>query len=122
MEMTAEKFSAEAARRRGGRRRGAAPYSEEQRTFAVAYARTGLSQGRSVTASAAALGISDPTLRAWLAQAAAAPGTALRSVVVKSTSSSPGPLPAGLTLISPSGYRLRGLDVMSAAALLRVVG
>lgn len=72
--------------------------------------------------SAAALGISDPSLRAWLGQAGAAPGTALRSVVVKSTSSSPGTLPAGLTLISPSGYRLRGLDVMSAAALLRVVG
>lgn len=118
MEMTADRFRAEAVRRRGERRRGAAPYSAEQRAFAVAYARTGLSQGRSVTASALALGISDPSLREWMAQATA-PGTALRTVVVKPTPASPG---SGLTLISPSGYRLRGLDVTSAAALLRVVG
>jgi len=68
MEMTAEKFRAEALRRRGARRRGAAPYSAEQRAFAVAYARSELSQGRSVSGSAAALGISDPSLREWLAQ------------------------------------------------------
>jgi hypothetical protein len=119
MELTAEEFRAEASRRRGERRRGAAPYSAEERAFAVAYARTGLSQGRSVTASAKALGVSDPSLREWMAQSAATAGTALRSVVVKPP---PGTPPAGLTLISPSGYRVRGLDVMSAAALLRVVG
>lgn len=116
MEMTADRFRAESVRRRGERRRGAAPYSAEQRAFAVAYARSGLSEKRSVTASAAALGISDPSLRAWMAQA---PGTALRSVVLKPTPASPA---VGLTLISPLGYRVRGLDVMSAAALLRVVG
>lgn len=121
MEMTADRFRAEAVRRRGERRRGAAPYTAEQRAFAVAYARSGASQGRSVTASAAALGISDPSLREWMAQAGSAPGTALRSVVVKTAAASPSPS-AGLTLISPSGYRVRGLDVMSAAALLRVVG
>ena len=119
MEMTVDKFRAEAVRRRGERRRGAAPYSAEQRSFAVAYARRGLSEKRSVTASAAALGISDPSLREWMVQAASTPGTALRSVVVKAAPASPA---AGLTLISPSGYRVRGLDVMSAAALLRVVG
>lgn len=122
MEMTVDKFRAEAVRRRGERRRGAAPYSTEERAFAVAYARTGLSQGRSVTASASLLGISDPSLREWLVRATAAPGTALRRVVVKSTPASPSMPPGGLTLISPAGYRVRGLDVMSAAALLRVVG
>lgn len=119
MEMTAEKFRAEALRRRGERRRGAAPYSSEQRAFAVAYARAGLSEGRSVTASAEALGISDPSLREWLAQSTATPGTALRSVVVKPTPAGPA---SGLTLVSPAGYRVRGLDVASAAALLRVLG
>jgi hypothetical protein len=119
MEMTAERFQAEALSRRGERRRGAAPYSSEQRAFAVSYARTGQSQGRSVTASAAALGISDPTLREWMAKSRATPGTSLRSVVVKATPAAPG---AGLTLVTPSGYRVRGLDVASAAALLRVVG
>jgi hypothetical protein len=120
MEMTAEQFQAEARRRRGARRRGAAPYSSAERDFAVAYARAGQRQGRSVTASASALGISDPTLREWMAKAkATTPGSALRTVVVKTTTPSGS---AGLTLVTPSGYRLRGLDVASAAALLRVVG
>jgi len=120
MEMTVESFRAEVVRRRGQRRRGAPRYTEELRAFAVAFGRAGLSQGRSVTASAAALGISDPTLREWMGRAAAAPSTALRSVVVKSKSTTP--MSAALTLVSPSGYRLRGLDVASAAALLRVLG
>lgn len=119
MEMTADRFRAEAVRRRGTRRRGAAPYSSEQRAFAVAYARAGQSQGRSVTASAAELGISDPTLREWVAQSRATPGAALRSVVVKPT---PVAASAKLTLVTPAGYRVRGLDVVTAAALLRVVG
>ena len=120
MEMTAERFQAEARRRRGTRRRGAPPYSSEERDFAVAYARAGRRQGRSVTASASALGISDPTLREWMAKAKVnGTATALRSVVVKTTAAAAS---AGLTLVTPSGYRLRGLDVASAAALLRVVG
>jgi hypothetical protein len=125
MEMTVKKFREEALRRRGERPRGAAPYSPEQRAFAVAYARAGLTQGRSVTGSAAALGISDPTLREWMAHSAANPGTALRSVVVKpraAPDSLPASSPDGLTLVSPSGYRVSGLDVVSAAALLRVLG
>jgi transposase-like protein len=125
MEMTAEKFRDEVKRRRGERRRGAAPYSPEQRAFAVAYARSGQKQGRSVAASAAALGLSDPTLREWLAEPVRQPGTALRSVVVKHRAASGASSPsqfAGLTLITPAGYRVRGLDVTSAAALLRVLG
>lgn len=119
MEMAAERFRAEAVRRRGARRRGAAPYSSEQRAFAVAYARAGQSEGRSVTSSAAALGISDPTLREWVAKSKATAGAALRSVVVKPT---PVAASAGLTLVTPAGYRVRGLDVATAAALLRVLG
>jgi transposase-like protein len=122
MEMTAEDFRAEAVRRRGKRVRGAPRYSSEQRAFAVAYAREGLSCGRSINASAGELGISDPTLRAWLARAtdgASTTGAMLRAVVVK-----PAPVAAsaGLTLVSPSGWRVSGLDVHSAAALLRVLG
>jgi len=120
MEMTAERFRAEAVRRRGAQRRGAPPYSSEQRAFATGYARAGLAQGRSMVASATDLGISEPTLRAWMVAAAPSPGAGLRRVVV-----APAAEPSSssrLTLITPAGYRVRGLDVASAAALLRVLG
>ena len=120
MEMTAERFRAEAVRRRGGQRRGAPPYSSDQRAFATRYARVGLVQGRSLVASATALGVSEPTLRAWLGPAGPGGGAGLRRVVVSPTvepSSS-----SRLTLITPTGYRVRGLDVASVAALLRVLG
>jgi hypothetical protein len=120
MEMTADRFREEAVRRRGGRRRGAAPYSAEQKAFAAGYARTGLAEGRSLMASAIALGVSDPTLRDWMERGPTGSSTPLRRVVVapraEPSSSS------GLTLITPAGYRIRGLDVGSAAALLRVLG
>ena len=131
MEMTVARFREEAAHQRGARPHGAAPYSDEQRAFATAYVQAGLAQGRSLTASAEALGVSEPTLRLWRRQAAAAagpstlqaaaagPSTSLRRVVVSPTIE-----PARssrLTLITPGGYRVRGLDVASAAALLRVL-
>jgi transposase len=122
MEMTAEDFRTEAVRRRGKRVRGAPRYSSEQRAFAVAYAREGLSCGRSINASAAKLGIADPTLRAWLASSAgktSTTGAMLRAVVVKPTAIAAA---SGLTLVSPSGWRVSGLDVQSAAALLRALG
>lgn len=130
MEMTADRFREEAIRRRGERRRGAAAYSEEQRAFAASYARTGLAQGRSLMASAAALGVSDPTLRAWVQSTA--PSTSLRRVVVTPSTELPAsklprpeaklPSSRSLTLVTPAGYRLHGLDVASAVALLRVLG
>jgi hypothetical protein len=132
MEMTAERFREEAVRRRGARRRGAAPYSDEQKAYAAAYARAGLSRGQSLMASAAALGVSEPTLRTWVQNVSTDARVPLRRVVV--TPSTEGPatkLPRSatklsgssrLTLVTPTGYRLRGLDVASAAALLRVLG
>lgn len=62
-----------------------------------------------MTASAAALGISDPTLREWMTQSI---GTALRSLVVKPRPAlDGGAAPAqGLTLVgvAPSWLRLGG--------------
>ena len=120
MEMTAERFHAEAVRRRGAQRRGAPPYSTDQKAFATSYARAGLAAGRGLLASATALGVSEPTLRTWMGSAAPGPSTTLRRIVV-----TPAVEPSStsrLTLVTPAGYRVRGLDVASAAALLRVLG
>jgi hypothetical protein len=127
--MTVEQFRAEVVRRRGARRRGAPPYTAEQKRFAITYARAGQREGRSITSSSKALGLGEPTLRDWMAseaslavQASAAP-SALRSVVVKpEPSRAESASTMGLTLITPAGYRVRGLDVSSAAALLKVLG
>jgi hypothetical protein len=128
-----EQFRAEVVRRRGARRRGAPPYTAEQKRFAITYARAGQREGRSITTSAKTLGLGEPTLRDWMASEAPsatppstvpAPSSALRSVVLK-----PEPVRAqapaavmGLTVITPAGYRVRGLDIASAAALLKVLG
>ena len=120
MDMTAERFRAEAMRRRGAQRRGAPPYSDEQKVFATSYARAGLAQGRSLMSSATALGVSEPTLRVWMGHAARSASRTLRPVVV--TPAVEPSRTSRLTLITPAGYRVRGLDVASAAALLRVLG
>ncbi|MFM2419059.1 MAG: hypothetical protein RL385_3782 [Pseudomonadota bacterium] len=126
--MTVDQFRTEVVRRRGGRRRGAPPYTAEQRRFAITYARSGQLEGRSIMASAKALGLGEPTLRDWMASDASPTApvsalSALRSVVVKSEPSrAPVAMAMGLTLTTPAGYRVRGLDVASAAALLKVLG
>jgi hypothetical protein len=128
---TVEQFRAEVVRRRGARRRGAPPYTAEQKRFAINYARAGQREGRSITSITKALGLGEPTLRDWMGSEAspAAPASAvpsaLRSVVVKpepSPTASSMAMATGLTLITPAGYRVRGLDVASAAALLKVLG
>jgi transposase-like protein len=83
-------------------------------------------------ASAAALGVSEPTLRTWVQNVSTDARGSLRRVVVTPSTEAPATkLPRSatklsgssrLTLVTPTGYRLRGLDVASAAALLRVLG
>lgn len=132
MGMTVERFRRDSQRRRAGRKRGATPYSAQQRAFAVSFAQSERAKGRSVAQASAALGVSEPALREWLRQSASTSGQKadsasapslvqsglVRSVVVKPS----GPTEGGtLTLITPSGYRLNGLDFASAAALLRAL-
>jgi transposase-like protein len=88
----------------------------------VSYGQQALASGRSVGATAEELGLCDKTLRDWLAKENAKPSqsvTALRAVVVKPSASM---TVGSLTLVTPGGYRVAGLDVESASALLRVLG
>jgi len=95
-------------RRQTGRHR----YSPELRQEAVAIARA---LPQPVSRTARELGIPEFTLHAWLRSAPAA----LRPVAVVPTSS---PMPApNLVLITSAGFRVEGLDVPSAAALLKAL-
>ena len=65
MNVTVEQFRKEAARRRAGRSRGAAPYSSEQKAFAVDWTRAVIAKGGSYTSAARDLGVSEMTLRTY---------------------------------------------------------
>ncbi len=90
--------------------------------------------GRSLDAACKAAGIAETSYRAW--RAAAAPPPAMRAVEVRALVPVPAPTalalapprPAeaptaagGLVLVAPGGYRVEGLAVESAAALLKAL-
>ncbi len=121
MGMTVERFRQEATDRRRGRARGAAPYSAEQKAFAVAWSRKAVADGRSMRDVSQELGISEMTLRAWTtATRPASTGSTLRRVVVRSAPVATAP--SGIVVVTAAGHRVLGLDVASAAALLRQLG
>lgn len=123
MNVTVEQFRKEAARRRAGRSRGAAPYSSEQKAFAVDWTRAVIAKGGSYTSAARDLGVSEMTLRTWASAGPAekSQATALRRVVVRPPATD---LVAGpsVVVVTASGHRVLGLDVASAATLLRALG
>ncbi len=65
--------------------------------------------------AAAALGLSIDTLRRWFAGGTEQGG--LRPVHVRG-----GGEPAAVTVTSPAGFRVEGLDLATAASLLRLLG
>lgn len=110
-----------------------AGYPVSVRDEVVALARHLLAQGRTTHSVARDLGLHGSTLRGWL-EAAAVGGSAFVPVVVDDTVSkdrqaqaiTPCPAPArragppsGLTLVSPRGFRLEGLDLDSALIALQ---
>ncbi|NOZ79225.1 MAG: hypothetical protein GXP48_08640, partial [Acidobacteria bacterium] len=100
------------------------------RSEVVALAQHLLAQGATANSVASEIGLAGSTVRSWLKSAAVA-GPAFVPVVVEPDhgfAAAPGPSPApptprsiGLTLISPRGFRLEGLDLNGAVtALLRL--
>ncbi len=115
MEARIQRFRREASRFREGRQRGAGPYPPELRRLAVAVGRDGLAQGLSVNALAAKLGITDVTLQSWLGSA---PGFQEVEVVAENRELRTGNGRA-VSILTPQGYRIDGLDAESAVAVLR---
>jgi hypothetical protein len=98
-----------------GKHPNAVRYPDAIRDAIVTLARTRLGQGQSVAQIAQAVGISLPTLGAWLAR----PRPGLRPVAVVS-----GPEPgrrAGVVLVTPQGFRVEGLDGDALVAVLRAL-
>ncbi len=120
MGVTIGQFRRESAKRKRGRRRGSASYPVELRRFAVEHADGLIADGGSVSGAARELGVSEVTLAKWM-QAAdeidVGPG-GFREVVVERTEVTTGTL----AVVTPDGYRVEGLDLAGAAALLRALG
>ena len=91
-------------------------YSREEREAIVEQVRRLRSEGMTMTAVVAEVGVSQMTLAKWLK--AANPGPAFLPVVVAPTT----PPPASLTLVTPAGYRIEGLTMDALLALLGRLG
>ena len=103
---------------RGARREGRC--SMELRKLAVEYARERVAEGTAIADVARELGTTPATLRNWMKPTE----PEFRPVDMV------GPLPPwvgertwpALTLVTPAGFRLEGLDVVAAARLLQLLG
>jgi transposase-like protein len=88
------------------------------RRFAVEHAGTALAEGGSVSRAARELGVSEVTLAKWMQAAEDDDGASgFREVVVER----PEVTACALTVVTPGGYRVEGLDLAGAAALLRAI-
>lgn len=118
MEITLEKFQKASKERRIEPGRRPQPYNDEQRKFVVRYAKRELEAGTSRAVILRTLGISDGTLSKWMGPAKAKTRHGFRRVQLKTEPHVQG----GLTLVTPGGYRIEGLSLESAAALLSALG
>ena len=92
------------------------PVPSGVRAELVAFAGRAREAGWSLPRVARAVGVSVGSIRNWRREP---PAAALVPVVVRASPVVGG---AALRVIAPSGYRVEGLDVSTAAALLRALG
>ena len=97
----------------GVRRRGAR-VPEALRTEIAAYAEQRRAAGARLKAIAHETGVSGESVRRWMAGAPRRQRPAMVAVEIRSESGG-----AGVVVLTPGGYRVEGLDVVGAAALLR---
>jgi transposase-like protein len=115
-EVTMDRFVQEF--RMAGKKRRGRGYPAELRRRAADYARKRAEVGDGVAKVSAELGVSEQTLRNWLAKA----GSGFLRVTVDESVGSAEAVAAGtLVLVTPFGYRLEGLDLRAATELLRVL-
>src|SRR2546426_5099213 len=88
------------------------------RAEVLAYARRQRAAGRSWARIAHVVGLSAGALKNW----SQTPGPARTLVPVEVATSVPGVPAAALVVVSPGGYRVEGLDLPTATALLRALG
>lgn len=87
----------------------------------ITAARQARSAGKSMNAIATLVGVSSQSIMRWLRPAESPAGPRLVPVRLAAAARPSGPDASTLTLISPSGWKIFGLDVSQAATLLRAV-
>jgi len=101
-----------------GRRTRGARIPDELRAEVIRYAMERRRRGDGVRRIGRSLGVSPESIRRWTTPTAIHRARALVPIVVRDVDDEPtGPL----TLTAPGGYRVDGLTVTSAAALLRAL-
>lgn len=112
-------------RARGGSARGTAPlpaprlrrkFTREDKADLIAEMHRRRDRGESIKDLARALGLHENSCYRWLREE---PPMPFRAVEIADPVSSPAP--AELCLVAPSGHRIEGLDVETAAQLLRAL-
>jgi hypothetical protein len=88
----------------------------------LAYARRRRAAGQSWTRIARTVGLSVGSLKNWSRLPAAARTLVPVAVTAPSGVPTPAVPPAALVVVAPGGYRVEGLDVATASALLRALG
>ena len=115
----AKEFRNAAAHHNQGRAKAAWRYPELLREVALRYCDEQQSRGRSLSSLSGDLGVSLPTLIRWRERSARPP-------ILQPVRLMPSPRESrseeSLTLVTPEGYRIEGLDPASAAKLLREIG
>ena len=101
-----------------GKHPHAVRYPAAVREAVVALARAQLRQGHSLARVARAVGLSFPTLKTWVA-APAEP--ALRPVTLAPVTEPVSTRAAPVTLVTPEGFRVEGLDGNTLVAVLRAL-
>jgi transposase-like protein len=103
-----------AARDRGRGKR----YPPELREQVTQWVQRQVAAGRTIRATADAIGVDPETARLWIRST---PKTRKRPVVVPVAVVSPANPPSTLSVVSPTGFRVDGLAIEAAAALLRAL-
>jgi len=115
-----ERFRNAASRYFGGRPGRGARYREDLRQEAVALARTGISEGKSLGRVSEELGIGPATLGRWLNRGDVS--SPLRPVEVEREEvKEESGQASSLVVVTPSGWRIEGLHLEGIAKLLRAL-
>jgi hypothetical protein len=117
MDKNIEAFRDEVTRWRGTRRKGARPYTAEMKAKALQLAQGLRKRGVPMAVVGERLGVCAATLYLW--QGSSKRGRMMRVKVVGQV---PTAAPAVVDLVSPRGYRLPGLPVKVAMAMLQELG
>ena len=117
MDKDIEAFREEVARWRGPRRKGARPYTAEMKAKALQLMHGMRKRGVPMAAVGKRIGICAATLYLW--QGSSKRGRMMRVKVVGQAEAA---APAVVDLISPRGYRLAGLPMKVAMAMLQELG